>query len=90
MKTLSVTAGRAKLGYWLRQALRGQDIGVVLDGAVIAFRPVEVLSGDYALREYGLTESEAAKAGRAIHRQLNAALKRGELKPFTGSPRDLD
>jgi hypothetical protein len=52
MKTLTVTQGRSRLGYWLRKAVQGQDIGFVFEGKVIALRPVEVYSGDYALQEY--------------------------------------
>jgi hypothetical protein len=48
MKTLTVAAARQNLGVWLKKTLRGEDIGVVIDGAVMAFRPVRVYSEDYA------------------------------------------
>ena len=53
MKTLTVTAARQNLGAWLKRTLQGEDIGVMIDGAVVAFRPVKVYSEDYATQEYG-------------------------------------
>jgi hypothetical protein len=68
MKTLSVTAGRSKVGHWLKRAIAGDDIGIVVDGVVVGLRPVEVIPEDYALREYGVAEDEA-KGGWRPHRQ---------------------
>ena len=56
MKTLAVTTARQKLGYWLKRALAGEEIGIVMDGQVIGLRPVEVIRSDYALQEYGVSE----------------------------------
>ena len=89
MKTLSITEGRGRLGYWLKRAAQGEDIGFLQDGKVIALRPVEVHSADYALQEYGLTEAEMAKAGRRIHAEIKAARARGEVTKFTGSKDDF-
>jgi antitoxin (DNA-binding transcriptional repressor) of toxin-antitoxin stability system len=89
MKTLSVTAGRAKLGHWLKRAIAGEDIGIVLDGVVVGLRPVNVISEDYALREYGLTEEEANAAAERISKEIAAARKRGQVKPFTGKLDEL-
>ena len=83
MKTLSVTDGRSRLGHWLKRAIAGEDIGIVVDGVVVGLRPMTVISEDYALREYGLTKDEAAAAAR-ISKDIAAARKRGEVKPFTG------
>ena len=52
--SVPASAGRGRLGYWLKRATHGDDIGFVVDGAVVALRPVEVHSADYALQEYGL------------------------------------
>ena len=43
MKTL--TAARQKLGAWLKRVLRGEDIGVMIDGEIIRCAPqtLEVL-----------------------------------------------
>lgn len=57
MKTLTVTAARQNLGAWLKKTLKGEDIGVMIDGAIVAFRPVKVYSEDYALQEYGVTDA---------------------------------
>jgi hypothetical protein len=89
MKTLAVTAARQKLGYWLKRALDGEDIGIVMGGEVVGLRPVEVISADYALREYGLSQREASGAAKRIAREVRAARRRGETKRFTGAPDDL-
>jgi hypothetical protein len=50
--------------------LAGEDIGIVHSGSgkIIALRPVEVYSEDYALIEYGLTEPELKRAVKNITR----------------------
>jgi hypothetical protein len=85
MKTLSVTAGRSKLGHWLKRAIAGEDIGIVVDGVVVALRPVGVISEDYALREYGVTQHKLAGAAARISKDISAARKREQVKLFTGS-----
>lgn len=89
MKTLTVTDGRARLGYWLKRAIKGDDIGFVMDGVVVGLRPVEVVSSDYALMEYGLTHEAAAAAQKRIAAEIKAARQRGEVKPFTGTADDF-
>ena len=89
MKTLSVTDGRAKLGHWLKRAIAGDDIGIVVGGVIVGLRPVNVSSEDYALREYGLTEKEAQSAAARISRDIAAARKRGKVKAFTGKADEL-
>ena len=84
MKTLSVTEGRQNLGTWLKRALHGEDVGFVVDGRVVALRPVEVDSTDYVLQEYGATEQQADRAYRAVRAEVRAARKAGQSKPFTG------
>jgi hypothetical protein len=90
MKTLTITEGRGRLGYWLKKAARGEDIGFLCDGKIVALRPVEVVSTDYALQEYGLTPAEMAAAEKRIARELARERKRGELTRFTGSKNDFD
>jgi hypothetical protein len=89
MRTLTITEGRARLGYWLKKAVEGDDISFVFEGKIVALRPVEVSSNDYALQEYGLTPAEMFKAGKRISREIKAARKRGEMKPFTGGADDF-
>ncbi len=89
MKTLTITEGRGRLGYWLKKAARGEDIGFMFEGKVVALRPVEVISADYALQEYGLTGEEMAAAEKRIHAGLRKARTRGEITPFTGSKNDF-
>ena len=89
MKTLTITEGRGRLGYWLKKATQGEDVGFMFEGKVVALRPVEVISTDYALQEYGLTEKEMAKASKRIRSEIKTARRRGEIKPFTGKLSDL-
>jgi antitoxin (DNA-binding transcriptional repressor) of toxin-antitoxin stability system len=84
MKTLTVTAARQNLGQWLEKALRGEDIGVMVDGAIVAFRPVQVYSEDYATQEYGVTPEELDTFVRKANEELDADRKARKLKPFTG------
>lgn len=84
MTTLSPTSARANLSALLRRALKGEDIGIVLDGKIIALRPVTVESTDYAAREYGVTASELAAFEKRTHEKIRKARKAGKLREFTG------
>jgi hypothetical protein len=89
MKTLTITEGRGRLGHWLKKAAEGEDVGFVFEGRIIALRPVEVSSNDYALQEYGLKPAEAARAEKRIRAEIKSARKRGEITRFTGSTNDF-
>ncbi|MEI8194509.1 MAG: hypothetical protein WCI73_01225 [Phycisphaerae bacterium] len=84
MKTLSITEGRQNLGIWLKRALRGEDVGFLIDGQVVALRPVGVHSEDYVLQEYGVSEPQAERAYKAVREDVKAARASGRTKPFTG------
>ncbi len=89
IKTLTITEGRGRLGYWLKKATQGEDVGFIFEGQIVALRPVEVISMDYALQEYGLNPDELAAAEKRIGAELKTARKRGELTRFTGSKNDF-
>jgi hypothetical protein len=89
MKTLTITEGRGRLGYWLKKAVEGDDVGFIYHGKIVALRPVEVTSNDYALQEYGLTPTEMASAEKRFDADLQNARNRGEMKPFTGDGNDF-
>ncbi len=89
MKTLTITEGRGRLGYWLKKASQGEDIGFVVDGKIVALRPVQVHSADYALQEYGLNAREMAVAEDRIGAEVKAARARRKVTPFTGSKDDF-
>jgi hypothetical protein len=89
MKTLTITEGRGRLGYWLKKAAQGEDIGFMFEGKIVALRPVEVYSSDYALQEYGLSEGEMATAEKKIGDDIKAARARREITPFTGGKNDF-
>jgi hypothetical protein len=89
MKTLTIGQTRQRLGYWGKRALRGEDVGFVVDGRIVALRPVEVHSADYALQEYGLTEKHVESAVRRIHKEVRTERSKGSVKPFTGKLNEL-
>jgi len=89
MKTLTVTEGRGRLGYWLKQAVAGKDVGFVCGDQIVALRPVTVHSDDYALQEYGLNEAAMKAAGRRIAAGIARERRRKTVKPFTGKADDL-
>jgi hypothetical protein len=84
MKTLTVTAARQNLGSWLKKTLQGEDIGVMIDGAIVAFRPVKVYAEDYAVQEYGVTPDELDEFVRKANKELDSDRMSRRLKPFTG------
>ena len=84
MKTLSVTEGRQNLGAWLKRALHGEDVGFLVDGRVVALRPVEVHSDDYALHEYGIDEKQAERAWKTVKAEVRKARASRQTRPFTG------
>ena len=87
---MTITEGRGRLGHWLKKAVQGEDIGFLFEGKVVALRPVEVHSADYALQEYGLGAGEMAAAEKQIAADIKTARKRGEVTPFTGGKNDFD
>jgi antitoxin (DNA-binding transcriptional repressor) of toxin-antitoxin stability system len=84
MLTLTPTAARANLSQLLRRALKGDDIGIVVDGKIVALRPVAVESMDYAMREYGATAVELDQFEQRTHGQIEKARQEGTLHDFSG------
>jgi antitoxin (DNA-binding transcriptional repressor) of toxin-antitoxin stability system len=84
MLTLTPTAARGNLSELLRRALKGDDIGIVVDGKIVALRPVAVESMDYATREYGATAMELNQFELRTHGEIEKARKEGTLHNFTG------
>jgi hypothetical protein len=82
MKTMTATQARQRLGTILGQVLQGEDIGIVHSGSgkIIALRPMEVYSEDYALMEYGLTVQEMKRAEKKILSEIKKERKEGKLK----------
>jgi len=68
---MTATQARQRLGTILSRVLQGEDIGIVHSGSgkIIALRPVDVYSEDYALMEYGLTNKELTRAVRNINKK---------------------
>ena len=89
MQTLSPTKARSNLTFWLRAAAGGKDVGILYGDQVIALRPVQVESADYALREYGATESDVQNLSKKIDEEIQKNRRAGKLKSFTGNTEDL-
>jgi len=82
MTTITPTQARVNLSSVLRRALKGDDIGIVVAGQVVALRPVEVLSRDYAEREYGLKPSSIKTVAKKLHAKAQKARRAGKTKVF--------
>ncbi|MDO8539606.1 MAG: hypothetical protein Q7S40_04135 [Opitutaceae bacterium] len=82
MKTLTVTAARQKLGYWLKRAESGEEIGVIFGASVFALRKVPIQAADYLETEYGLTKEEAERAAKQIRAESTRDYKRGNYVPL--------
>ena len=67
---MTATQARQSLGTILSRVLQGEDIGIVHSGSgkIIALRPVEVYSEDYAVIEYGIPAKELTRAIRNINK----------------------
>jgi antitoxin (DNA-binding transcriptional repressor) of toxin-antitoxin stability system len=78
MTTLTVTAARQKLGYWLKRAARGEEIGIVCGASLFPLRKAPIEAGDYMEQEYGLTKEQADRAAA----RLLANSRRGKYIPL--------
>ncbi len=84
MVTLSPTQARVNLSSLLQRAAKGEDIGIVHNGKIIALRPVTVHSEDYALQEYGVTEAELDRFVRKTKQRIARDRKAGKMTIFSG------
>jgi antitoxin (DNA-binding transcriptional repressor) of toxin-antitoxin stability system len=82
MQTLTVTKARQNLGGWLKKAVAGEEVGVVVGDTIVAFRPVRVVAADYAEREYGLTAAEVEAAVARIIAATRTAAASGETVEY--------
>ena len=84
---MTATQARQRLGAILSRVLQGEDIGIVHSGSgkIVALRPVEVYSEDYALIEYGLSEKELQRSVRKINKQA----KREKTTGWDGTAKSL-
>jgi hypothetical protein len=84
MTTLSPTKARSNLTAWLKKAAAGEDIGILFGDHVIALRPVEVESTDYAEKEYGVTKEELKRFTKRLHAQGEKERKAGKIRSYHG------
>ncbi len=68
----------------MKRALNGEDIGIVYSatGQIVALRPVQVYSNDYAFREYGFTEKLMERLEKNLAAKDAVALKYAKLRPW--------
>ena len=85
MITLSPTQARVNLSSLLRRAAQGEDIGILHGGMVIALRPVNIYSEDYALCEYGVTEKELKEFDRKTTHEIKKDRKKDSTKIYSGN-----
>ena len=84
MTTLSPTKARSNLTVWLKKAAAGEDIGILFGDKVIALRPVEVESTDYAWTEYGVTKEEMKHFTERMDAKIKKDRKAGKYKVYNG------
>lgn len=84
MKTLSPTEARGNLTAWLKRAAAGEDIGIVCGNKIIALRPIEVQSVDYALREYALTSDELEQWANRMDHEIEQERAKGTIRRYSG------
>jgi antitoxin (DNA-binding transcriptional repressor) of toxin-antitoxin stability system len=84
MTTLSPTKARSNLTAWLKRAAAGEDIGILFGDQVIALRPVEVESTDYAQKEYGVTKADVKRFTKRLHEQGKKNRREGKSRIYTG------
>jgi antitoxin (DNA-binding transcriptional repressor) of toxin-antitoxin stability system len=85
MTTLSPTRARANLTSLLKRAANGEDIGILHGDKVIALRPVNVYSDDYALREYAITKKELIRFTKRMDREIAREYKSRTVKRYSGN-----
>ena len=85
MTTLTPTQARVNLSDLLSRALKGEDIGILHQGKIIALRQVEVTSTDYVETEYGIASEEWRRVTRNLHEKGKTARHHSKAKRFTGN-----
>jgi antitoxin (DNA-binding transcriptional repressor) of toxin-antitoxin stability system len=87
MKTMTATHARQRLGTILSRVLEGEDIGIVHSGSgkIIALRPMEVYSEDYASMEYGLNQRQLKR----VVRNVGKAARSEKTTRWDGSAKSL-
>lgn len=86
--TLTPTQARANLSALLSRALKGEDIGILHHGKIVALRQVEVTSTDYVESEYNLSTEEWEHVTKNLHEKGKKARKTGTAKRFSGNIED--
>jgi antitoxin (DNA-binding transcriptional repressor) of toxin-antitoxin stability system len=89
MRILTVTDARRKLGYWLRLAAKGEDVGVIVGSDIVALRRVGVKAAGYAYREYRLTPSQVQKAGARMTASIRTERRAGTVTELKRDWREL-
>jgi len=82
MTTLTTEEVEGNLASWLSRALKGEDIRIVerATGKIVALRPIETESEDYAFTEYGLTKEEWDRSYEKTIKRIEKERAEGKLK----------
>lgn len=84
MTTLTPTQARVNLSSVLSKALNGDDIGIIVGGKIVALRPVNVISEDFAQREYGISGAQMRRVARRLHAEAEKNRRAGKSRVFHG------
>jgi antitoxin (DNA-binding transcriptional repressor) of toxin-antitoxin stability system len=88
MTTLTPTKARSNLSGLLLRALKGEEIGILVQGKIVVLRPVTVTATDYVTTEYGLAPGAWKAVSKKIHAKGKKARETGKAKRFTGNIED--
>jgi antitoxin (DNA-binding transcriptional repressor) of toxin-antitoxin stability system len=88
MTTLTPTKARSNLSDLLLRALKGEEIGILVHGKIVALRPVTVTATDYVSAEYGLAPDEWKAVSKKLHAKGKKNREAGKAKRFTGNIED--
>jgi antitoxin (DNA-binding transcriptional repressor) of toxin-antitoxin stability system len=88
MTTLTPTKARSNLSGLLVRALKGEEIGILVQGKIVVLRPVTVTATDYVATEYGLAPGEWKAASKKLHAKGKKVRESGKARRFTGDIED--
>ncbi len=79
MKTLTLIQAQASLEELCRAAIRGEEVGIEIDGEIIALQHVPASDADYAFREYGVTDEQLDRFLEAMSDSIERDRQAGDL-----------
>lgn len=80
--TLTADEACGQIAALLQRAASGEEIGIEVDGKLVALRPVEESSEEYVLREYGVTPEEMKVASEKLVAHFEQERAAGKSKEW--------